>query len=233
MDLFEKEWKIRRLGGKVWEEYSTFRSVILCVNMNLIPLCFLLGFKSPDDFGVILDIILSPSPKSAAREAYKERMMKGLEEGKVKLSSILSARLLGKEYPSEEERQKVFKREISRALLRKYKEINDIYAKTYRPSDFSYNRLPIHICKDCLSLSSKGLEIDCEKFLEIYTDFTESSQTKIRKQHQEVCNAINNFFAGIEVTQKELERYFVIEAGAVRINPLSLNREAYLRLGNR
>ena len=45
---------------------------------------------------------------------------------------------------------------------------------------------------------------------------------------------LNKFFNGsVEITQKELEKYFIIECGAVKPNPKSINKTDYARLGKR
>ena len=54
------------------------------------------------------------------------------------------------------------------------------------------------------------------------------------QQHQAAADAINRFFNGaVEITQKELDRYFILEYGIVKPKPTSITKQNYARLGVR
>ena len=59
-------------------------------------------------------------------------------------------------------------------------------------------------------------------------------ESDTKKIHQAAADAINKFFNGaIEITQSELKKYFIISDGIIKINPQSIGKQSYARLGTR
>ena len=169
-----------------------------------------------------------------AKEAYIAKETEKIASGKLNIEKVLSQKTLKKEFPTPEEKEKVYNREIHRALVYRYNKIEDTFRKRYKPSLRGFFKYPIKVCGKALSLTSEGFVIDVEKFIEIYGDYLEANDSQTGKQHQEAADAINRFFNGqVEITDKEMERYFILEDGIVKPNPKSINREGYIRLGYR
>ena len=138
------------------------------------------------------------------------------------------------DYPTPEEKDKIFKRETHRIFSTRYTQIDKCFRKKYGYMQRRYNRLPLKICREALSLVPGGFIIDADKFVEIYGDFLEAHNSQIGKQHLEAAEAINRFFGGkVEVTEKELKKYFIIEDGILKPNPKSITSQNYMRLGYR
>lgn len=232
--LTEGEKKIQKIGGALDSDFRQFRQVIETINMYYFPLFYLVGFRSPEYTDKVVEILLSNYILRRTKEAYIDRATERVESGNIKLEKVLSKRLLEKEYSSPEEKDKTFKREIHRALARKYTEIEDYFIKEYKFIPIGFFKLPLKIFGKALSLTSEGFKINEEEFTNMYWDYMEANESQTGKLHQEAANAINRFFGGkVEITNKELDRYFIIEDGIVKTNPNSINKEGYLRLGYR
>lgn len=76
----------------------------------------------------------------------------------------------------------------------------------------------------------EGLTIDIPTFAEIYRSRIEAQKSEIYKQHEAAAAAFNAFFRNIEITEKEISRYFDIYGGKLRPNPSSVNLDSYMRL---
>jgi hypothetical protein len=208
--------------------------MIANINADYSPLFDLMELNSPEHTGRAIDILLGDSLSQAAREEYIECCEEKVASGELRIEKILSKRLLNKEYPTPEEKDKEYKREIHRAISRRYTEIDKCFRKKYGYMQRRYNKLPLKICKEALTIVPGGFIIDADKFVEIYGDFLEAHNSQIGKQHLEAAEAINRFFGGkVEVTEKELKKYFIIEDGILKPNPKSITSQNYMRLGYR
>ena len=232
--LSKEEKRVKSIGGKFEDDFYTFRDSVAFINQNYIPLFYLLGFNHPEDKDIIIDCLLSgDSLVYSAKKAYIENGMERVASGKLSLEKLLTKRLLIKEYPTPEEREKRLKTAAHKALTFRYKKLKEIWEKEYEPPLYnSFAKLPLQICREALSLSEEGLIIDLDKFIEIYKDHLKASGSKRGKLHQEAADAINRFFNGVEITYKEMERYFILSNGVIKPNPNSMNTESYLRLGH-
>ncbi len=222
--------KIRQIGGKLETDFYNLMGIIDYINSNYFPLFALMGFDSPAFTDRAIDALLSYGVIASAREAYIAYRTERVENGYIKLESLLSKRTLRMEYPNEEEKERVFKREIHRALCFQFKEILRDYSKT-NPSIVGFPKIPVQLCREAISISPDGFIVDEGKFIRVYTDYLEADCTESKQQHQAAADAINRFFGGLRITEKEMTRYFVIEAGVVKPNPLSVNTRSYIRLG--
>lgn len=231
---FKNESKIKAIGGKLMEDYLRFREVVLFINANYIPLFLSMGFRSPEDTETVLDALLKyPTVNDGAKDKFITHTTRKIEEGKISLNDILSKNTLTREYPTPEEKETVFNRQIHRALCYRYKSIYDEYIKKYSPSAQGISKYPLIVCGSSLSLTPRGFEIDVVKFIETYEDYMEANGSKTGKHHQDAADAINRFFNGLEITDKELKKYFLLESGRIKINPQSINKTDYARLGYR
>ena len=232
--LSEGKKNIRRIGGALYSDYRYLCEELKTINRDYFPLFDLMGFNSPEDTDRAIGILLGENVFIGAKKEYIAKEMENVESGRLKLEKLLSTRIINKEYPTPEERERVLKKEIHRAITYRYKEIEDYFRKEYGYSQSVFHKHPLKICGKAISLTSDGFIIDEGKFIEIYGDYLEANESKTGKQHQEAADAINRFFNGqIEITDKEIERYFIIECGLVKPNPKSINREDYMRLGYR
>ena len=228
------EKRVRRIGGALASDYYSLREMIATINADYSPLFDLMEFNSPEHTDRAIDILLGNSLSRSAREEYIDFWEEKVASGELKVEQLLSKRLLNKEYPTPEDKEKKYKREIHRALSTRYTQIDKCFRKKYGYMQRRYNRLPLKICREALSLVPGGFIIDADKFIEIYGDFLEAHNSQIGKQHLEAAEAINRFFNGkVEVTEKELQKYFVIEDGVLKPNLKSINSEDYMRLGYR
>ena len=234
VELTPGEKQIRKIGGALDRDYRHFCEVVETINRNYFTLFDLMGFNNPEDTDIVIDILLKESIFYWAKEAYIARETEKVENGKIKLEKLLSKRTLNKEYPTQEEKDKTFRREIHRSLAMRYNKIEEYYHKECGYPLTGFHKFALKICGKALSLTSKGFIIDENKFMEIYWDYLEANDSQTGKQHQEAADAINRFFNGqVEITDKEMERYFILEHGIVKPNPKSINRESYMRLGYR
>lgn len=232
-ELIKTEAKIRKIGGKLEEDYFRFRNIVDNLNEVYFPLFYLMGFNKPEYTDKVIDILLANSILQRAKQTYIEVKTERVESGKLKLEKVLSKKTLNKEYPTPEAKEKVFKREIHRALVYRFNEIRDTYFKEYgNDMILGFYKFPLKILRKAISLSPEGFILDANKFIDIYEDYLEAHGSEGEKLHKEAVDAINRFFGGaVEITSEEMDRYFIIEYGAVKQNPKSINRESYLRLG--
>jgi hypothetical protein len=233
-DIFEGESKIRKIGGRVEDDYYSFANSVLFVNANIIPLFFMLGFNHPEDKDFIVGFLSESVARNKIKEAYIDHVMKQVADGEIRLDSLLSSCTINKQLATPEEKQKQINRCLHQVLSLQYSKIHKEYTKKYRPSLLGYWKAPFITCGESLKLTDKGLEIDVDKFIGIYQRFIEADESEHKKLHQLAADAINRFFNGsVEATQAELERYFIIDAGIIKPNPKSISVESYMRLGFR
>lgn len=227
--------KISKIGGRLSSDYYHLQGAIEMLNDNVIPLFQLLGMDEPGDKDDIIDALTGRNSfLIMSKSIFIANMTKKVTEGKIKKEKILSKITLGKSLSDPEAEKQRIERELHRKLCFKYNEVKSYYVKNYYYSiaSYSYYTPALKICRDALEYSSSGLSINEEKFIELYSSYIEADESDRRKQHQEAADGINRFFGGaVEITDKELERYFMIENGILKPNPLSVNIESYMRLG--
>lgn len=227
--------RISKIGGRLSTDYYHFQGAIEMLNDNVIPLFQLLGMDEPGDKDDIIDALTGRNSfLIMSKSIFIANMTKKVAEGKIKKEKILSKTTLGKSISDPEAENQRIERELHRKLLFKYNEVKSYYLKKYCYSiaSYSYCTPALKICRNALEYSPSGLSINEKKFIELYSSYIEADESDRRKQHQEAADGINRFFGGaVEITDKELERYFIIENGILKPNPLSVNIESYMRLG--
>lgn len=76
----------------------------------------------------------------------------------------------------------------------------------------------------------EGLTVDIPTFAEIYKSHTEAEKSETYKRHEAAAEAVNSFFGNLPITEKEMDRYFLVYGGRLKPNPKSVNTESYMRL---
>lgn len=227
--------RISKIGGRLSTDYYHLQGAIEMLNDNVIPLFQLLGMDEPGDKDDIIDALTGRNSfLIMSRSIFIANITKKVTEGKIKKEKILSKITLGKSLSDPEAENQRIERELHRKLCFKYNKVKSYYVKNYSYgiAPCSYCTPALKICRDALEYSPSGLSINEEKFIELYSSYIEADESDRRKQHQEAADGINRFFGGaVEITDKELERYFMIENGILKPNPLSVNIESYMRLG--
>lgn len=224
------ELKVRKIGGQLESYYDTLLNSVESVNNNIIPLFIALGFTI-EDKDRIIEALLSDYLQGAIKQAYIELNTEKVKAGKIPLEKVLAKKTLEERDETPEEREKRIDREIHRRLLYRYKEHEIKFYNSHYLLTF-YHKESLRILREALYLTPTGLAIDVNKYIQIFGDYLEAKGSTTYEEHQAVADAINHFFNGaVEISEKELKRYFSIEYGVVKPNPSSINRENYIRLG--
>lgn len=233
--IFKKEAKVTMIGGKTQDDYLRFRSVVVFLNENIVPLYLRLGFNKEEQTDMVVEAILEGN--NGAKNLFIEYWTIKIKEGQIPLERILPAltiKKLAQLENNQDERAAKINREIHRNLSFRFKEIESDYRKDYRPLAFSFDKRPLIYFGKSLELTDTGLNINVNMFIDLYASYMKACESEARQHHQEAAEAINRFFNGaVEITQKEIMRYFIIEDGVVKPNLRSINRDGYMRLGYR
>ena len=213
------EKKIAKIGGRLLSDYCHLKNIVDMVNSNYIPLFQIMGMDQPEDKDSIINALVNGySFMERAKNAFIETYTKKISE-----------------LPDPEAEKKRIDREIHRNLCFKFNELKGYYEKEFNYYSFflqGYSKKPLELCRDTLDYTPSGIVIDADKFIEYYSSFIAADESEYRKQHQEAADGMNRFFGGaVEITSKELDRYFLLENGIVVPNPKSINIESYMRLG--
>ena len=232
-DKFKNEDKVRKVGGRVESDYYHFRSEIEYINDNFFELFYILNLT--DDIDLIIDTLNDGLHNLCS--VFIDKIIRDIEAGKIAKNKFLSSQMKTKlESLPPEEQAKVWERETKRSLKVLYKKIHEQYTKEYRiyGLETKHNKRALEICRKTLFVTPSRIEIDGDKFIEVYTDYLEADESETKKIHEQAAAAINRFFNGaVEITQKELSKYFILEYGIVKVNPKSVNITDYARLGYR
>jgi hypothetical protein len=232
-DRFKNENKVRKVGGRVESDYYHFRSEIEYINDNFFELFYILNLT--DDIDLIIDTL-----NKDLRNLYSvfiDKVFRDIEAGKIRKNKFLSGNAKKRlENTPPEEQEKVWKKGTKWGLNNLYKKILEQYQKEYggywlKPR---HNKSALEILRTTLFITPERIEIDGEKFVEVYTDYLAADESETKKIHEQTAEAINRFFNGaFPITQKELSKYFILEYGTVKVNPKSVNLTDYARLGAR
>ena len=232
---FEKDGKIREIGGRLEKDFNALKMEIECINNTYFE--FLSMLNLTDDVDVLIKAL--NSKPSMLKYIYKEKVLRDIKEGKIPIHNFLSSKYDDMESLPPDERkkkEKAARRAIGLKTTILFNEICEKYGRKYK--SFVYEprraRVPFEICCKALYTTSTHLAIDVDKFIEIYADFVEADESITRQHHQEAADAINRFFnSSVKITERELSRYFMLEGGIVKIRPSSINKVSYSRLGKR
>ena len=232
-DKFKNEDKVRKVGGRVESDYFHFRSEIEYINDNFFELFYILNLT--DDIDLIIDTLNDGLHNLCS--VFIDKTIRDIEAGKIAKNKFLSSQMKTKlESLLPEEKERVWERETKRSLKVLYKKILEQYQKEYRVYwlETRHNKSALEILRTTLFITPERIEIDGEKFVEVYTDYLAADESETKKIHEQAAAAINRFFNGaVEITQKELSKYFILEYGIVKVNPKSVNITDYARLGIR
>ena len=232
-DKFKNEDKVRKVGGRVASDYYNFRSEIEYINDNFFELFYILNLT--DDIDVIVDTLNNDLRNLCS--VFIDKVFRDIEAGKIRKNKFLSdnaKKKLEKALP--EEQEKIWEKGTRWGLNTLYKKILQQYQKEYRVYwlETRHNKSALEILRTTLFVAPERIEIDGEKFVEVYTDYLAADESETKKIHEQAAEAINRFFNGaFPITQKELSKYFVLEYGTVKVNPKSVNLTDYARLGAR
>ncbi len=230
----------RVIGGKVEREYNSLRSIVETINDRYFRFMYFLDLAQPGNAERFLKAI--EKGNSGICGYYCEKTLEDYKAGRIRKESVLNKKWIVNENTPPEKREELLAKEesrIHRACLFKYKEA----VKQFKERGYYWNGDGLSLyekryieprqIREILYLSEDGLEVDTLKFIEYYKSFIAAEESETRQQHQKIADDINHFFNGVEVTEKELFRYFKIEDGILKINPSSVNIESYARLGQR
>ena len=232
-DKFKNEDKVRKVGGRLYSDYYGFKREVEYINGYFFELFYILNLT--DDIDLIVDTLNDGLHNLCS--VFIDKTIRDIEAGKIAKNKFLSSQMKTKlESLLPEEQAKVWERETKRSLKVLYKKIHEQYTKEYRiyGLETKHNKKGFEICRKTLFVTPSRIEIDGEKFIEVYTDYMEADESETKKIHEQAAAAINRFFNGaVEITQKELSKYFILEYGIVKVNPKSVNITDYARLGIR
>lgn len=232
-DKFKNEDIVRKVGGRVASDYYDFKSEIEYINYNFFELFYILSLT--DDIDLIIDTLNKDLRN--LNSLFIEKVFRDIEAGKIhknKFISDITKKKLEKAAPEKQEKlwERVTKLNINnlyKKILKEYKEKYRVYLLETR-----HNKSALEILRTTLFITPERIEIDGEKFVEVYTDYLAADESETKKIHEQAAEAINRFFNGaFPITQKELSKYFILEYGAVKVNPKSVNLTDYARLGAR
>lgn len=232
-DRFKNEEKVIKVGGRVASDYCHFKREIEYINDNFFELFYILNLT--DDIDLIIDTLNKELRNLCS--VFIDKVFRDIEAGKIRKNKFLSdnaKKKLEKALP--EEQEKIWEKGTRWGLNTLYKKILQQYQKEYRVYwlETRHNKSALEILRTTLFITPERIEIDGAKFVEVYTSYMEADESETKKIHEQAAAALNRFFNGsVEITQKELAKYFVLEYGIVKVNPNSINKNDYARLGAR
>ena len=230
------EYKISRIGGRLAADWQTVKSDIANIN------CYLFGFLKVLGIAIDVDLIINAinSHCSSLSVDYFNKICKDVELGIIKKEDYISAKRLQKiRSLTPEQSEKESKKDIANIRLYAKRKYETIY-KDYFGNINIYNLIPkrnartFEICREAFIITATEITIDIDKFARIYLDYLRADESIIKQMQIEAAAAINRFFNGaVMINEKELQHYFIIEDGVIKINPDSVNIQSYSRLGFR
>lgn len=232
-DRFKNEEKVIKVGGRVASDYCHFKSEIEYINDNFFELFYILNLT--DDIDLIVDTLNDGLHNLCS--VFIDKTIRDIEAGKIAKNKFVSSKIKTKlESLPPDEQENVWERETKRSLKVLYKKILEKYTNEYMiyGLEAKHTSRALEICRKTLFVTQSRIEIDGEKFIEVYTGYLEADESETKKIHEQAAEAINRFFNGaVEITQKELCKYFILKYGIVKVNPKSVNITDYARLGKR
>lgn len=230
---FKNEGKVRIVGGKMFSDYCYFKADIIYINENFFELFSLL--RLTDDMDLIVDT-LNDGLRNLCN-VFIDKTVRDIEAGKIPRNKFISSSTEAKLGTlSPDEQAELWERETRRSLKYKYKKIYSEYLKENGLFflETKHSRTGLETLRKALFITPSRIEIDGEKFVEVYTDYMTAYESETGKLHEQAADSINRFFNGaVAITQKELSKYFILENGIVKVNSKSVNTTDYARLGAR
>lgn len=244
MEIFNEntqytEYKISRIGGKLAADWQTVKTDIANINRYLFGFIDVLGLT-----GVSIETIINAikTQFSSLRAAYYDKIYNDVKLGIIKKEDYTGAVRMEKlktlsftpEQMEKEKRKDITN--IRQYAQRKYNKMAENYFGCMNMKDLipKRNARTFEICREAFNITATEITIDIDKFVRIYLDYLRADESNIKQMQMEAAAAINRFFNGtIEVSERELNRYFIFEDGIMKINPDSVNIQSYSRLGFR
>lgn len=230
-DTFPGESRIKKIGGKLYGDYLTFKKDVSYINVYYFDFFSLLGLT--DDVNYIIEALQTHK----VGNIFLDKTRRDLADGKISKEKFLSSfamRDIARYSTTDPEKaRKREERGIRFNINQAYKNIGEKYLKENKIFPFvpKHNHKVMDLCGCTLYVTPTQLAIDCDKFVEIYGDHMAALESVAGQLHQKAADYINKFFNGVEITPKELERYFTLEDGVIKANPKSMNGVNYYRLG--
>ena len=232
LDRFKNESKVRRIGGKLETEYILFKKEIEYINGNFFEFFDLLQLT--DDIDIFIKALNDGIHNFCTNFIVKA--IRDIQACKIPKNKFLSPQMITKleELPPEE-REKTWERETKRSLSVLYKSIESEFLKKNGlfPPEPKHIQKALRMFGKSLFMAKSRIEIDGAKFIKVYESYITADESETKKQHEQAIEAINRFFNGIQITQEELSKYFVLEDGIIKIRIESVNVDDYSRLGKR
>lgn len=252
---FETEADIYKAGGRIAENYSGLKNYLDFIDSHALEYLLPLGMASDKEEYLHYSHSLQCNVKRAyvrkqvdkialkVEEAVKKADSEG-REGDYKGIHIIdkfATSTTGKRkglpfeteilHDGESLRRKITKK-IVQKLNTEFAEIfKEVERRTWKRFDNVYKSEAEDIFFDAIRFTpEEGLTVDIPSFAEIYKSKTEAEKSDIYKKHEAAAEAVNSFFGNLQITDKEMERYFILYGGKVKPNPKSVNVESYMRL---
>lgn len=222
--------KIKKIGGKLYEDYILLCREVESLNETIIPLFLNVGYNEAEDTETVLQAI--KGGEYAAKRLFIDRMKQKVEAGKIPIESLVPQKYLN-QGNTPEEREKKLQSHLLRNIVSRFKKILESHpeATAFYLTDRTQRALTI--CKRALRLTPSGLIVLPGEFLTVYSDYMKAEASSIYKEQKKTIEAINSFFRGVSLTEKLFFSFFEIRNGVLDINPKSINGESYLCLGKR
>lgn len=233
------ENKIRKIGGRLAEDWKTVKNDIANINRYLFGFIKALGLT---DIEITTIINAISTQFSSLRVAYYNKICKDVElgiikkedyTGAVRLERLQNLTLTPEQSAKEKRKDNINIRQYAR---KKYETISKDYFGSINIVDLipKRNVRTFEICREAFNITATEITIDIDKFVRIYLDYLRADESIIKQMQMEAAAAINRFFNGaVMITEQELKQYFIIEDGIIKINPDSVNIQSYSRLGFR
>ena len=231
-DKFKNEGEVRKIGGKIESDYIFFKKQIEEINENFFGFLDVLGLTEN------IDLFIEAFNDGICNlcRHFMSKNIRDIEAGKIAKNEFLSPRIVTilEELPPEE-REKKWERETKRSLSVLYKSIESEFLKKNGlfPPEPKHIQKALRMFGRSLFMAKSRIEIDGAKFIKVYESYITADESETKKQHEQAIEAINRFFNGIQITQEELSKYFVLEDGIIKIRIESVNVDDYSRLGKR
>lgn len=231
LDKFKGENKVRSIGGRLRDDFYRFKRYVEYINDNQFKLFYNLGL---DDIDLIIKALNSKLYNLCGIFVFKS--MRDIKDGKIPKNKFLSQVTIDKlEKLSPEQAEKMWEKETKRKIKETYSKIEREFLKENgilctEPLGL---RRSLELFGKSLFVTPSRLEIDGIKFVDIYKSYIAADESETKKLHEQAAEALNQFFNGIEITQDELSKYFVLEDGRILVRASSVNIQDYSRLGNR
>ena len=214
-DEFKNENKVKKVGGRIASDYYVLKQDIEYINNILFDFFYILNLT--DDINLIVDTLNKELRN--LREVFVSKTISDIKAGKKPKNKFLSSRMKVRlETLPPEEQEKLWEKETKRTLkilynktYEKYLKENGIYCL-----ETKHHIKGLEICRNALFTTPSRIEIDGEKFIEVYADYLEADESETKKQHEKAAEEINRFFNNsVKITHKELSKYFILENGVI------------------